>query len=238
MKRNLIYLSTVIWVLFFTGCVKTPNISYNAQMNKSIQSIAIVPPQELKEINIFYYNHPAINFGLFGGLIAAAEFSSKTKTYNTLIQSRQFNPNKYFVTKLAYYLDKGHYNVKVLPINKNKKNQYLETYPTSKQDAYLDLVIRDLGYIAGSPAATYKPTVKIAARFIKKSDKSILYEKSLAIGENFALQEEVDYLGNNEKLNYKDFDALKKDATRSVSSLKKVLDILAQRVAFSLKKSK
>lgn len=238
MKKSLIYIVAVVGALLFTGCAKTPNVNFNAQMHKNIKSIAIVPPKNTDEINIFYFNHPGMSLGLIGGLAAAAEFSSKTTTYNKLILPTKFNANSYFLSKLTYYLKNEKYTVVILPQDPNRTNEHLKEYPNAAVDAYLDIVLGDIGYIAGSPSSTYKPTVKVSVRLVKKSDKSILYDKHLAIGESFALAQEVDYIGCDTEECYKDFDALKENAVKSVNGLKKALDKVAKRLAISLQKKK
>jgi hypothetical protein len=236
MKKYFLHLIIGITAFIFTGCMQTPNVNFNAQMNRDIKTIAIVPPKNIKEINIFYYNHPGMSFGLAGGLIAAAEFSSKTSTYNKLIQSAKFDVNKYFLSKLAYYLKKEKYKVKLLPVDPKRDNKYLKQYPEVDANAYLDILLLEVGYIAGGPSAKYKPTVKISARLVKKSDKSIVYDKYLATGENFALAEEVDYIETDMQDSYEDFESLKKNAHKSVNGLKKALDKVAKRLALALKR--
>jgi hypothetical protein len=238
MKKKTIYLFAILSIFIFTGCVKTPNINFNAQMHKNIKNIAIIPPKKVKELTIFYFNHPGMNFGLVGGVMAAAEFNSKTSTYNKLIAPIKFDANHYFLSKLTSYLKEEKYNVILLPVDEKRKNEYLKEYPDVPTDAYLDIVLGQIGYIAGSPTATYKPTVKVTARLVKKVDKTILYDKYLATGENFALAEEVDYLGCDTKDCHKDFDTLKTNAKMSVEGIQKALDKVAKRLALSLKKGK
>jgi len=238
MKKSLLYLTVGLMVLIITGCVKTPNVNFNSQMHKNIKSIAVVPPKNTEEVNIFYFNHPGMSLGLIGGIASSAEFSSKTTTYNKLILPTKFNANSYFLSKLTHYLKKEKYNVALLPYDPKRDKEHLKIYPEVNTDAYLDIVLEDVGYIAGSPSSTYKPTVKVAARLVKKSDKSILYDKHLAIGENFALAQEVDYIGCDTEECYKDFDSLKENALKSVDGLKKALDKVAKRLAVSLKRGK
>lgn len=236
MKKTFLYIVIGLLAVFLTGCVKTPNVNFNGQMHNNLKSIAIVPPQKIEEVNIFYFNHPGMNFGLIGGLAAAAEFSSKTSTYNKLILPTKFDANAYFLSKLVKYLKKENYKVTLLPLDPKRSTEHMKNYPEVQTDAYLDVFFGDVGFIAGGPSSTYKPTVKVAARLVKKLDKSILYDKHLAIGENFALAQEVDYIGCDTEECHKDFDALKKNAIKSVNGLKKALDKIAKRLATSLKR--
>lgn len=236
MKKKLLYVSILMAVILFTGCAKTPSVNYNSSMHKDVKKIAIIPPNQKKELTVFYYNHPGINFGLVGGLIAEAEFSSKTSTYNKLVKPIKFNVNSYFIKRLVHYLKKEHYDITILAANVKREPGFMKEYPEVNTDGYLDLVIYNVGYVAGSPTATYKPTVHIAARMVKNKNKEIIYDKHISIGENFALEKEVDYLGCDESECHKDFDTLKQNALKSVHGLKKALDKIALRLALSLKR--
>lgn len=226
----------ILVAFFFSGCVKTPNLNYNASMHKDIKSIAIVAPKETAELTVFYHNHPGASFGLIGGLAMAAEFNTKTSEYNKLIKSTKFNADAYFLSRLDFYLKKSKYKVIILPADNKRKLEYLAVYPDANVDAYLDLLVYNVGYIAGSPTAKYKPTITLNARLMKKSNKEIVYEKALAIGENFAIAKETDYLGYDNGNSHKDFDTLKEHAVKSVTGIKKALDKVAKHLALSLKR--
>ncbi len=235
------YLMSVVLgmvVLFFSGCAKLPNLDYNAQMNRDIHTIAIVPPKDIEDIEIFYFNHPGMSFGLIGGLAAAAEFSSKKTTYNNLIKSTKFDPDRYFTQKLTGYLKSEGYRVHLLPYDKRRDNDYLKKYPNINTDAFLDVVILNLGYIAGSPSSSYKPSIRAKVKMLKRKNQTTLYEKHIGVGESFALSEEADYVGDDTAHHYEDFDTLKNHAQESVEGIKKALDMLARHIADALKKSK
>ncbi len=238
LRKYLVSVVLGVVVLMFSGCTKLPNLDYNAQMNRDIHTIAIIPPKKIEDIGVFYFNHPGESFGLIGGLAAAAEFSSKKTTYNNLIKSEKFDPDRYFTQKLADYLKDEGYSVHLLPYDKRRDNDYMKKYPNINTDAFLDVVILDLGYIAGSPSSSYKPTVRAKVKMLKRKNQTTLYEKYIGAGENFALSEEADYAGDDTTHHYKDFDTLKKHAQESVEGIKKALDMLARHIADALKKSK
>jgi len=237
-RKYLVSIVSGMIVLLFSGCTKVPNLDYNAQMNRDIHTIAIIPPKKIEDIGVFYFNHPGTSFGLIGGLAAAAEFSSKKTAYNNLIKSTKFDANRYFMERLSGYLKGEGYRVLVLPYDKRRDNDYMKKYPNTNADALLDVVVLDLGYIAGSPSSSYKPTVRAKVKMIKRGNHTTLYEKYIGAGESFALSDEADYAGDDTAHHYKDFDALKKDAQESVEGIKKALDMVAKHIADALKKSK
>jgi len=237
-NKYLLHILSGVVVVLFSGCAKIPNLDYNAQMNRDIHTIAIIPPKKIEDIGVFYFNHPGMSFGLIGGLAAAAEFSSKKTTYNNLIKSTKFDANSYFVKRLSAYLKGEGYSVLVLPYDKRRDNDYMEKYPNTNTDALLDVIIMDLGYIAGSPSSSYKPTVRAKVKMVKRGNHATLYEKYIGVGESFALSEEADYAGDDTAHHYKDFDALKMHAQESVEGIKRALDMTAKHIAHALKKSK
>ena len=234
MKKGL--LAGLLLVLL-VGCAKTPNMNYNASMHKDIRSIAVVAPKKTVELTIFYHNHPGMSFGLVGGLVAAAELKSKQSEYNELLKSTGFRFDAYFLNKLTTYLEADKYKVVLLPSDDKRKSEHMTAYPDTVADAYLDIVVNNVGYIAGSPTSTYKPTVNLGVRLVKKRNKEIVYEKVLAVGENFGVSEDVDYLGCDTKDCHADFDTLKRNALKSVEGLKRAIDKVAKRIAVSLRKS-
>ncbi|CUV65038.1 exported hypothetical protein [Sulfurovum sp. enrichment culture clone C5] len=235
MRQKLILLIMAISTILFSGCGEFSNVSFNAEMNKNINKIAVIPPLKETKINIFYFNHPGMNFGLIGSVVALAEFDSKEKSYNKLIESEKFDANSYFIEKLKGYLENDKYSINLLPVENKEKFKFLKTYPEADADAYLDLLC-SVGYIAGSPTSTYKPTVKLKVRLVKKIDKTIIYDKMIAIGENYGLDQNVEYIGCEDNSCYSDFSKLKENPKQSIDGLKISLDKIAYHVANSLKK--
>lgn len=233
MKKSLLI---GLLLLLLVGCAKTPNINYNASVNHDIKTIAIVAPKKTVELTVFYYNHPGMSFGLVGGLIAAAEFESKQSEYNALIKSKGFKTDAYFVNKLTAYLSAEKYKVVLIPSDDKRKSEHMTEYPDTEADAYLDIVVNNVGYIAGSPTSAYKLTISLSVRLVKKRNKEVVYDKVVVFGENFAVSKEVDYVGCNTKDCQADFDALKHNALKSIDGLKKAIDKVAKRIAVSLRK--
>lgn len=223
--------------ILFLGCApKTPNVAFNAGLNKDIKKIDIVAPKNLENLTIYYHNHPGMNFGIIGGIAAVAEFSSKESSYNKLIVKEDFNASSYFLAKVESELKKYGYEVNILQTKTERDNEFVKEYPKSECDAYLDSIIGSVGYFAGSPTSAYKATVKVAVRLVKAKDKSIIYDKHVAVGENFALSEDVDYLDADKDYFYESFSDLETNAIKSLEGIKKALDKIATHIALSLKK--
>lgn len=237
MKQKLILLFIIAVAVLFSGCGQQPDVNFNAQMHKDIHKMAVVPPNTIKDLKVFYYNHPGLKVGGIFGLAALAEFKMKESSYNKLIESENFDTNAYFLSKLKENLEKEQYSVALLPADPKRKQEFMGKYPEADTDAFLDLKLDDIGYIAGSQSAAYKPTIIIRARLVKKNDKSIVFDRILAVGENYNLNEDVDFVGCVDENCYSDFSTLKENSKQSIDGLKKSLDKLAQHIAFSLKRS-
>ena len=225
----------ISFILFFSGCAnKLPNQSFNASANTSIKKISIVKPPAADEFEIYYHNHPGMNFGLIGGLAMAAEFSSKSSSYNSAIGTEKFDPSAYLVQSLEKEFLNTTYEIEVLQSLPKKEMEYCKAFEKSNSDAYLDCYIPTVGYIAGSSSSLYKPTVKTFARLVKNGSSDVLYEKMLVSGESTFIPEDADYLDYDETHTYDSFSHLESNATKSVEGLKIALDSVAKQIVLSL----
>lgn len=237
MKRVGLYLLTVINILSCTGCIQLPHVNFNAQENTSIRSIAIIPPKLLKRVTIFYFQSADDALKMEKALVAAADFSAKMDLYNYSIFPAIFHPNNYFLSKLRSYLRAEGYRVVLLPYAVREES-YLSAYPRSIADAFLDLRLGGIGYIANHAKAIYLPTARLSARLIEEKSNAILYDKHFAVGNNLKLEKSTHYLGKDMKYGYESFDTLNAQAIESVEGLKGALNILAKQIAYELRKSK
>lgn len=235
MKKIISILIIAMSFILFTGCTgKTPNVAFNAAVNKDIKKVDIIVPNKIDHFTIFYYNHPGMNFGLIGALAAEAEFGMKEGSYNELVADQKFDTNSYFAEKLESELKSQGYEINLVTLERDQA-ELLNEYPASNADAYLDCIMEMTGYVAGGPNAAYKANATVQSRLVKASDKSIVYDKQIAVGENFGLTEDVEYLGSEEKYTYADFDNLKANTPKSIEGIKLGLDKIAKHIAESLK---
>lgn len=228
-------LLAVALMLVITGCAsKLPNQSFNASANTNIKKICIVKPPAPDKFEVFYHNHPGMNFGLIGGLAAAAEFSSKSSSYNKAIGKEKFDVTAYFIQSLKKEFQNTSYEIEILPSAPRKDMEYCKVFEKSDSDAYLDCYIPTIGYVAGSSSSLYKPTVKTFARLVSNGSNDVLYEKMLVSGESTYVPEDADYLEYDVSHTYDTFSNLESNATQSVKGLKNALDSVAKRIVLSL----
>jgi hypothetical protein len=235
LKRAYLSVFSLLFVALLSGCShKVPNQSYDVKANATLKKISIVKPPVLEELQVFYYNHPGTNFGLIGGLAAAAEFKSKTSSYNAAIKDKAFNISDYFVSQLQKNFEKTNYSVTVLESAPQKEMAYCKSFEACESDAYLDCYIPSIGYIASSGHTVYKPTVIVNARLVKKDTNDVLYEKQLVSGENSYMAEDAEYLDFDATHTYDSFSDLEDNATKSLEGFKIAIDTIAAKIVDSL----
>lgn len=232
MKRVLCTLLAVGFLL--TGCSSFKVQEYNHSANAHIKKIGVIKPNPTEEVSIFYFNHPGMQFGLVGGLAAAAEFSNKTSTYNKLIGSQHFNATEYYVERLQFHLQAAGYETVLVDTPPLKKPEFRKRFPAANVDAFVDSHFVNFSYTAGSPSSVYKPTVQMPTHLVENSTNRILFANIFNTGEAFGVSEELAYLSMEQPVEYKDFDDLKANAPQSVEGLKKAIDTIAKALASSL----
>jgi hypothetical protein len=222
-------------MILLSGCSSFKVQEYNHQANSHIKKIGLIKPKPIEGLDVFYFNHPGMQFGLIGGLAAAAEFSNKTESYNKLLKDQQFDATQYYMERLQHHLQAAGYSTEVVNAPAITKAEFRKTFPASDVDAFVDCYFGALGYYAGSPSSVYKPTVRIPTHLVENKSNKILFSNIFNTGEAFGLNEEWIYLSVDQSYEYKDFDMLKAHANQSLDGVKKAIDAIAQALATSLK---
>lgn len=218
-----------------TGCSGLPEQqAFNHQANQHIKRVAIVKPLKPESAQVFYFNHPGMQFGLIGGLAAAAEFESKTTDYNQSIANKQFEPVEYLASSLEKEFAGRGFEVTFIETTAKERGNFMSKYPDQDVDAYLDSYFRSYGYTAGSPTAVYKPTVSLQVRLVEKESEAVLYANNMMTGESFAVSDKSRYIGHSEKFSFPSFDDLMAAPDQTVDGLKNALDRLAFNIANEL----
>jgi len=221
-------------VLFVFGCAN-PKQSFNSAANKQLNHIAVVMPVNPKEIMVNIIHHPGAQFGLIGGLIAAADAASKTSQYQEAIKSESIDWAQRAQNKLTESLTASGYHVTQLQAEKRDNGAYLQTYPNNKADAYLDYYF-SLSYIAATPTSDYMPSIFLNARLVDAKSKAILYEDRISYGYHHQYGEPVHIPSPSEYL-YNDIDILSQNGIQSLEALKEGIQLAVDKIAHHLNKS-
>lgn len=232
------HIRTILVALFtvvITGCAGLPQQqAYNHQANSHIKRIAVVKPYEPEEVQVYYFNHPGLQGGLVGAIIAETEFSNKTTEYNAVFAQNEFNPVDYLVGRLEEELKDGDFEVVTIDSNVKEPGVFMTKYPDQDVDAYLDSYFHNYGYFAGSPEAAYKPTIGLQVRLVDKKTESLLYANQLITGESFAARENSRYIGHTEIFSFPYFEDLLGSPNLSFEGIKDALDRIAENLASEL----
>ena len=104
MKR-LLPACAVVSVVVLSGCATPiPKQEFNAEASSHIQKVAFTRYEEQKEIGVVVVAHAGASFGLIGGLVAAADQSSKQGKYDAILEKTQFQPLPYFRERLTVHM--------------------------------------------------------------------------------------------------------------------------------------
>src|ERR1700675_1058573 len=79
-KMSLRYL-LILCAVLSSGCVSVPNQSYNKAAHGEIKKIGLVKVSNPADYSVNLVHHPGASFGLIGGLIAAEDIDTKSKTF-------------------------------------------------------------------------------------------------------------------------------------------------------------
>jgi len=227
-------LTVITAVLLLAGCV-APKQTFNESANKYINTIAVIKPANPDEISVAIIHHPGANFGLIGGLIAAADISAKTTKYQESIVSVKVNWADRAQDRFMESLEKAGYTVTSVTKDKRVPGRYLEDYKGETVDAYLDYYF-SLAYAASTPTSDYTPSVLLNVRLVDAKSKSILYEDQIAYGYHYSYGEPVHIASSKDYL-YTDIDVLCNNGVISVEALKDGIYKVVDKVASHLKKN-
>jgi hypothetical protein len=235
-------LCALVFASILTGCVSMPKQqAFNRETHTTIKTIAVLETHETHP-TVFMMNHPGMNFGLIGGLIAASDQASKEKKLNALIEQAQFQPLGYFREQLTLRMGERGY-VLVWPqsqVEKTKASRgtfgLRKAYiGTQDVDAQLDINFGFFGYAAAGAgdAAPYRPTATMAVRLVSPDGKQNYYTDYFAYNNVFNMREAV-AMNADPQYSYPGFDDLQAAGPRSVEGLKLAIDAIATEIARQL----
>jgi len=226
-------ITVIAVVMLLFGCAN-PKQSFNPAANKHIQSIAVLTPVNPKEISVHVIHHPGMQFGLVGGLIAAADIASKTNQYQEAIAAVKINWAERAQARILLSLEKAGYKVTSLSIPSREPGKFQEEYEGAQVDAYLDYYF-NISYAATTPTSDYTPSIFLFARLVDAKTKAILYEDRIAYGYQHKYGDPVHIPSSNVYL-YNNIDILCEQGIKSLEPLKEGIHHAVDKVAVHLNK--
>ncbi|WP_312238339.1 hypothetical protein [Stenotrophomonas sp.] len=218
-----------------TGCVSLPpQQAYNRDATPPIKTIVVLPVTPI-EPNVLMMNHPGANFGLIGGLVAAANMASKRDRLQAACDAARFDPAVYFKESLTQRMAERGYTLvwpgaMVEPKGSKTARGVFglrKAYTHQPQaDAQLDLSVNFVGYAAAGAGddAPYRPMLSVAARLVSQDGKQnyftdfVVYNNVLNQAKVITLEPEA------QRFAYADFDALEDAGAETVEGIKLAID--------------
>lgn len=222
------------WLLvLLTGCNTITKQSFNSAANQHLQQIALVKPPNVDQVEVSTLQHVGASFGLVGGLIAAADMTTKTNKYNAI--AGLFDWDGYVHQQLYTALVNAGYEVRSVNLRTPKQQtlQYLKKYPELPTDAAMDYYF-SVGQVAAGSTTPYVPTVVLHTRLVDTRKKAVLYEQHFNAG--LPIDKKMAYIPNNHE--YRNAADLFKHAEDSKEALKFGIQQVAQQLTNELSKQK
>ncbi len=178
--------AATLWLLLMgiTGCATPPAVPFDRASAGDIKTIGILAPAFPERPTAFIAASPGRSFGLIGALIDAGIQENLEKRLNAALDSQQFVASTIFTDTLTEAVKAQGYAVTVIPVDRVKKDGFLEQYPPAgetKVDAYLDVIFFNLGYMAAGMAdsAPYRPWVTMRCQLVRAGDSTVLMQDAV-----------------------------------------------------------
>lgn len=204
------------------GCANKPAIPYDQTSAGKIRTIGILTPAMPSGPTVHLNGTVGQSFGLVGALIDAGMESSRESDFEDVLASHQFDAEKLLVTNVKQSLEKQGYKVVDVPVTRQSKTEFMETYPTaSGADAYLDIVVLSYGYIGGVIGGTpYRPLFETEIRMVDADDASVLMEDKVQYASmGLRIPEGYVKIAPDPKYTFDDFDTLTSQSDIAVEGL-------------------
>lgn len=234
----------IVLTLLLGACVSVPKPqAFNRAAYPDIQNIAVVPMPEI-EVDVTMMNHPGMNFGLVGGLIALGDLAAKRSDVQEITEAAGFDPMQLFRDELdATLRERGYTPTWAVNWREERAgtkaaaraalDRSVAANPTSH--AHLQVTMNFVGYAAAGAgdAQPYRPTVAISAELLDAGGQVVLFRDQIyyhnVIGSQTAiiLEPSPDHV-------YPDFGALKQGGPRIVEGLRDAVRESARKLGAQL----
>ncbi|BAL26843.1 hypothetical protein [Azoarcus sp. KH32C] len=225
-------------ILVVTGCAgPVRKIDTSPGALADVKTVAVIRAPEPKTYTVMNFGHPGIAFGLVGGLVAAADQSSKQERLTKAIKEKAPAQTADALAEgIAGQLQRRGFDARVEdgPWEENDGKFKLEFDKiTSSADAVLVVTPTMVGFIATGVTSDYLPTVTAIITLLGKDRKEQLYRGFHAAGwqpkaEGWRYSPPTETFGN--------FDALMADPTKTGLALAGAAREIASTVADDLKR--
>lgn len=234
--KSIKWLVLSLSVLVFAGCANVERQAYNREAATHIKKVAVTKRTGAESYDIVIVAHPGVNFGLIGGLVAAADMSSKSTRLTTALNPEQTALQDRVATRLVDALILGGYESEALSLDKgvDTKSAFSTLRPQLKCDALLALEISG-SYIAAGPSSDYVPFVRVKVLQTDATSGQVLYQDTVTYGYTHQHLKTV-HLPADGKYRFKDMDALVAAPDLAREGLYAGVDAIVAQISSDLKR--
>lgn len=235
-KVRKIVLLGVVAAAVLAGCANTPRKAYNREGSTHVKALAVAERANKETYSINIVAHPGVNFGLIGGLVAAADLSNKSDKLTAALDPSQTSIQKRLAAKVAESLGGAGYQASVVPVVAGvAEGQAFDSVRANLgADALLDLDISG-GYVAAGPSSDYLPFIRVTAINKDKRSGDTLYQDRITYGYLYQGQESV-HLESDSQYRFKNIDDLVARSALARQGLLAGVDLIAAQLAADLKR--
>lgn len=223
-------------VIVLSGCTSIPKQDFNAKANADLKKIGVVVDANTEKYSVFLLHHPGVSFGLIGGLVAAADMSSKGSTFTSEVKLSKEMLLEEFRQALRGLEKDGRYEIQFLAADTDPE-KLLSSYDdlTKQVDAYLDIRLISIGYAAQHVNTPYVPDLTAKVKMVHARTQQTLYEATMVYGEAWRRSEGLVQLPNDKQYSFVDFDHLIREIDKARAGLLAGSNSVGQRVNLDLR---
>ncbi len=225
-------------IVLLAACVgPVPRLDAPAATLSRIKTVAVIRMPEPLNYTVQNPGHPGMYFGMIGGLVAAADQSSKEKRLLAAFKVRGVALSSKMAERIASGLATAGYDTRLEdapPDIYGKDAKVAFEIIKSSADAVLVVAPTMVGFTAGTPASAYVPSLQATATLLDKDRRQQLYRGFFSAG-----------LGPPAKgwtqaapatITFADFEILVTNVDASASALENAGLAISERVIADLKR--
>lgn len=235
--RNSLLLVAVL--LLISGCAnQVKRQAFNKDVHQQVKKIAIAETSDEESYNAWVMAHPGVNFGLIGGLIAAADMQAKSKRVSAAIDPQKTQLRHHFVTDLSASLNRQGYETEIVQLDKGLDEQ--RAMAALKEKTHSDAVILANihgQYIAAAPTTPYAPHVSVKVRAEAAQNGQVLYEDTISWGYAFGGNTQVVHLPGGDSYRFEDVSAIEKASDQAREAFLEGANAISTQIADDLRKN-
>lgn len=234
--RTVLATALVAAAVLSAGCANVQKKAFNKEAAAHVQRVAVAEQSGKESYSINIVAHPGVNFGLIGGLVAAADLSSKSDTLTAALDPQQTAIRQRITRKLADSLQTNGYETKVMTLAEGveAKRAFESVRSNLKEDALVSLDVQ-AGYVAAGPGSDYLPYMRVEVLQTDVKSGDVLYQDTITYGYTFENAKTV-HLTSSPQYRFKDMDDLKARTALVREGLYAGLDLIVAQISSDLKR--